>query len=471
MLKTGLLIIFLLMTTPVWAFGVVENVVGNASALNQEGDARSLVKGRKLESRETIMTEEGAEVLIKTNDYGLLLLKPNSKLYIASYYMGGSKSQLVVRLLKGSVYGETGRIGHQSDAKNYRLLTSNADIKFNGAQYHVALKTVSTRLNTYVKVDKGHAKLSSRNISLTIVEQQLGVATGSEAPHLLVLTPDDLFAASKLNAEQQQLSEKNAKKVAAAFSRVSKVKADDKIASNCVADSPAQKVLDAFVKAYERGDVAYIQRRLDPSMIGYGALLNSMMKDVNVQKQTRFLIQNKNVQCGPNLAVVNFSWEKRYLDLLTFRPRLQTGQAAVLTHFKAGEWKLSGITGDNPFAPTLNKPTTLVVTPRTANLGAIGTGIVPVSSQITLVSESLAGAGVIQVQARTSSGDTETISLKESQLGVFIKNDFNVMQGVLASNDGVLHVLVNGATTTITFKYSNLKTGVVASSFIRLIAF
>ena len=465
MYKRILHVIFISFTlahvTQTWAFGVVDSVTGNAYVSNLDGDVRALLPGGRIEINETIVTADDGEVLIQTDEQGLLLLRSDTKLYVERYTKGLDQNFFSLRLTNGSMYGETGILGVASNGQ-YRIFTPHGEAYLSNAHYDIGVTKQANKLATFVKVTKGDAKLSTRNISIRLEEQGIGVMTLSEAPHTLLLEPEGIFNVPMLSSNLQTLSEKNTQKLAKRI-ELNQRNANSSIVDDCVSNNPAQQVLNDFIDAYERADIAYIQRRLDPTMVGYSAFLSSMMKDINVQKQNRFLIQNRNVQCGPDLAVINFKWEKRYLDLATFRPRLQTGQAAVLTHLKDGQWKLSGISGDNPFAPRLNQPTTLIASPNAISLNVAG--ITPVTSQIKLISPDLEGMGTVQVIALASTGDRETFVLNEVQPGVFIRNSFNVIDITAIPNNGVLSVLLNGV-TTITFQYTNLSSGLVASDVI-----
>ena len=81
--------------------------------------------------------------------------------------------------------------------------------------------------------------------------------------------------------------------------------------------------------------------------------------------------------------MINFRWEKRFLDLVTFEPRLQTGQASVLTYLKAGEWKLSGISGENPFASGLNAAGVLTVSPTQTSFANLAKSCAPPTTVTT----------------------------------------------------------------------------------------
>ena len=465
MYKRILHVIFILLTlahvAQTWAFGVVDSVIGNASVSNLDGDVRTLLPGERIEVNDTIVTADDGELLVQTDEQGLLLLRSGSKLFIERNTKGLDQNLFALRLFKGSIYGETGMLGVAANGK-YRISTPHGEVYLNNAQYDIGVAIQANKLATFVKLTKGDAKLSTRDISIRIEEQGIGVMTLSEAPRSIVLEPQGLFTSPDPSLNLQALNEKNTQKLVKR-TESNQRQANSRIVDDCVSDSPAQQVLNDFIDAYERADIAYIQRRLDPAMVGYSAFLSNMMKDINVQKQNRFLIQNRNVQCGPDLAVINFKWEKRYLDLATFRPRLQTGQAAVLTHLKDGQWKLSGISGDNPFAPRLNQATTLIASPNAISLNVVGA--TPVTSQIKLISPDLEGLGTVQVIALASTGDRETFVLNEVQPGVFIRNNFNVIDTIAAPNNGFLSVSLSGV-TTITFQYTNLNSGLIATDVI-----
>lgn len=361
-----------------WAFGTAQALVGDVSVINFDGDTRALLEGGRVETFETVVTGNKSEVIIKTDDEGVVFLKSNSKFTVEAYRANGNDQDIfTVRLLKGAFRGVTGFIG-KTAPKHYRLNTATAVIGIRGTDYEVVVVEDGNHASTYAKVNVGEISLKNRGISINIAANQFGVAINNASPQLLDAPPDGLFAPSLLNEKVDQLSTGDSA-VAAMQAQVNEEKRSGgkaasgqyHIAKNCTGDNPAQRTLDEFIQAYERGDIGFIQRRLDPAMIGYGPFLNGMMEDVNAQKQTRFLIQNRNAQCGSDLAVINFRWEKRYLDLVTFEPRLQTGQASVLTYLKAGEWRLSGISGDNPFASGLNISTSLFVTPSTASFASL----------------------------------------------------------------------------------------------------
>ena len=129
-----------------------------------------------------------------------------------------------------------------------------------------------------------------------------------------------------------------------------------KISMQCAPNAPAQQALDALLRAYEQGNIGFFQQRVDPAMIGFSNLINDLMTMNNVQRQTRLQVLDRQMQCGPDVAVVDFAWEKYYLDSVSFRPVVTRGRGAVLISGLAGgmsgQWRISGLVGDNPFRPS-----------------------------------------------------------------------------------------------------------------------
>lgn len=123
-------------------------------------------------------------------------------------------------------------------------------------------------------------------------------------------------------------------------------------AANIGDPEDARRALAAFedmLRAFEAGNVTQIRQRLDPAMIGYQQLLDNITLDSNECKQMRVSLLNTQVQAGPDLAVIQTSWEKRCLMLPSFTPRISSGRATILLHLGASGWRFAAITGGNMF--------------------------------------------------------------------------------------------------------------------------
>lgn len=382
-----LLIAGLMMSAQVWAFGRVEAVVGKSFAINTDGQTRALAQGERVEAGDTLVTEGQAELLIVTDDQGLLALRDNSRLVLEAYRAkGNAQDVLAIKLLKGALRSVTGFIG-TSAPKNYRLTTTTATIGIRGTDYEAALIEAGLQAGTYSRVNTGEIAMTNRGITINVQAKQIGYSPTNAVPQLLDAPPDGVFGSASLDAKLEALQKQMAPETESRLQDKQKEQryaagatpsGEARVPASCALDTPAQKGLDEFFRAYEAGNIALIQRRLDPAMIGYGAFINNMMEDINNQKQTRFLIQDRTAQCGPDLTVISFRWEKRFLDLVTFKPVLVTGRASVLTYLKGNEWRLSGITGDNPFATSLStEAATLTAIPPNASFASLPQSCVP----------------------------------------------------------------------------------------------
>ncbi|MEO8385796.1 MAG: hypothetical protein ABI583_11175, partial [Betaproteobacteria bacterium] len=198
---------------------------------------------------------------------------------------------------------------------------------------------------------------------------------------------------------------------------------------------PADELME-FIRAYESGNLAMLQAKLDPSMLGLQRFLDGVIQDLNRQKQIRLFIKDIQVQCGTDLATLQFNWEKRYLDVASFAPALLTGRGVMLMHHgNAGNWRIAAFAGDNPFSSQAGTLGQLLFGPVFA---LTSVSAIPTSVAVTLqvIDSDLAGLGSLSVQIVTSHGDAETISLPETSPGRFSRNSLMVSSGAVAQGNG-----------------------------------
>jgi hypothetical protein len=112
----------------------------------------------------------------------------------------------------------------------------------------------------------------------------------------------------------------------------------------------AQQALDEFIRAYESGNINLVRGKLDPSLIGYQRLIDGIIQDTNRYKQIRLHLLNTQVLAGPDVAVIQTDWEKRFLDVAGLRPSSFEGHSMFLMHRERDGWRLAAFSGDNPFA-------------------------------------------------------------------------------------------------------------------------
>ncbi len=368
-----------------WAAGNIDFVAGEASVISRDGQPRGVTRGDRVVEGETLVTGAGGEILLVTDDSGVLALRPLSRLVIDRFQAGGTdKDAAVLNLLRGGLRAVSGWIGKTSP-RNWRLATPTATIGIRGTELEAAIVEDGAEPGTYQQTLSGETELRTSAGTLTVPAGQAGrAASGDQAPLLLPAVPGAVFPARASDARVQLLRQDaqdgQADRLKQRQDQLRRSggpspQANPKVSAQCAPDSPAQRSLDAFLRAYEQGNVALIQQRLDPSLIGYGILVNDVMTAAATQKQVQILVLDRQAQCGPDVAVIDFAFEKRFLDAATFTPVVQRGRGSVLVSGLAngdqGQWRISGFTGDNPLRSTGATPANLQVMPMSASYAGL----------------------------------------------------------------------------------------------------
>lgn len=121
------------------AAGKVEFVVGEVTAVREDGSKRALTRGSEVQPGDTIDTGEGRAQLRYT-DGAMVSLSPRTQYRIDAYEFKGQadgSEKGFFSLLKGAMRTITGTIG-KTDRKTYRLDTAVATIGIRGTEYAVA---------------------------------------------------------------------------------------------------------------------------------------------------------------------------------------------------------------------------------------------------------------------------------------------------------------------------------------------
>lgn len=368
-----------------YAAGRVDLVEGNVSVTTASGQLRIPGKGERIETGDTISTGRGGEIHVHMDDNGLIAVRANSFLKIEAYKAeGGMDDRAVFRLLRGSFRSITGWIG-MNRPQQYAVLTPTATVGIRGTDHETLVVTDGTDAGTYDMVTEGETELVTVHGKTAVSPGHAAFAPklGTEAPKLLTAIPS-LFSASANEAviesskktledtRDERLKQKRKANERSAVDKDGKPQVGDPEEGR-----KALAVFESFLRAFEAGDVSQVRQRLNPSMIGYQQLLDNIALGNNECKQMRVHLMNTQVQAGPDLAVVQTSWEKRCLLLPAFTPKMATGKATILLHRGAGEWTFAAITAGNMFdrfaisvpapvkPPTSNPGTTPVTPPAT----------------------------------------------------------------------------------------------------------
>jgi hypothetical protein len=180
-----------------------------------------------------------------------------------------------------------------------------------------------------------------------------------------------------------------------------------------------QAELQALIRAYETGNINALQNHLDPAMIGYQRFVDGVIRDNTLLKQVRVNLFDTQVLAGPDVAVIQTGWEKRFLSLTGFQPGLFTGRSTFLLHRDKDQWKIAAFAGDNLFASQSGVLAQLTASPAVFTAPAGGCAICPTIS-ITLLDPDLAGQGTVAVELISSQNDRESLTLTATTPGRFI---------------------------------------------------
>ena len=463
------------------AAGNIDTVIGEVSVLNRDGQPRGVSKGSRIVEGETVLTGAGGEVLITTDDSGVLAVRPLSRLLIEQYKVNGNdKDSVVLTLLRGGLRSVTGWIS-KTAPRNYRLATPTAFVSIRGTDHEAAIVEEGIAAGTWNQVADGATVLSTGAGRL---EQAPGtpsatghVLLGDQAP-VATPAPTGLFGPRASDARTNLLKEdaqaNQAQRLQLRQQQVSSAgglssQGNPRISFQCVPNSPAQRALDSLLRAYERGDVGFIQQRIDPALIGFGTLLNDLMTSNNLQRQTRLQVLERQMQCAPDVAVINFSWRKTFLSATTFTPTAQQGRTSVLiTNLGAGvegKWQVAGFSGTPLFRPAtaISNDGAITATPAVVSYGK-GVGIFN-SSVVIQVTDADLTSSTVPVQVTASNGDSETLNLVQVSPGVYRNTQITIRRPaavpitVVPGNGAIDIPALTNVTLTLTYNDAKAANG------------
>lgn len=416
-------------------------VSGPVSVISAKGESRLLQRGDRVETSDIVVTGDNANAHLVMDDHALIALRPNSKLIIESYLAeGGVEDRSKLELTKGFMRAVTGWIG-KTAPRNYKVRTPSATIGIRGTDHEVGVLEGGEAAGTYSKVNEGGTRLTNAAGDIDIGAGRAGfVASGRPAaPRALDRIPPEFKPSpfeKQLEIEKSALAESVDREL-----ELRRMRQNEKVTSSldCGPDNSAIKAMRAFIESYEAGDLGAIQSRLDPAMPGYQRFIDSLMRDFAIQKQIRIFVKDMTAQCGPDLVNLTLTWEKRFLDLLTFQPGFFKGQVSILMQRDGANWRPSAFAGDNPFARTSGTLSRFSFGP---NFSLNGIGQAPMAAAVTLevIDPDLVGQGSITIQVTTSHGDAEALVLPETSPGKFSRPSIMVANQKPVPGNGVVEL-------------------------------
>lgn len=178
--------------TPRNQAGVVVLVDGAATITPEGGAARPLKAGEVVNEGDELASARDGEVHVRTQDSGFLVLRPNTRMKVASYKAdGGSDDRGVLQLLSGGLRSVSGWIG-KFNARNYAVKTQTATIGIRGTDHETIVipdGSSEGEPGTYDRVYAGKTVISSAAGQAEVAPDQAGFQPRTGKPRRLASIP------------------------------------------------------------------------------------------------------------------------------------------------------------------------------------------------------------------------------------------------------------------------------------------
>ncbi len=161
--------------------GTAQFIAGEVNVRRGDGSSNPLVKGKNLESGESIVTGTNGRAQVKWTDGGLLSLQPNTEFRITNYVDQADPKQdrFLVDLLRGSMRAITGLIGKRNK-DNYKVTTTTATIGIRGSGFTAGYNPDGS-LSVTTELDAIEVCNSAGCVGLTAGESTR-ISNSTEAP-------------------------------------------------------------------------------------------------------------------------------------------------------------------------------------------------------------------------------------------------------------------------------------------------
>lgn len=164
--------------------------------------------------------------------------------------------------------------------------------------------------------------------------------------------------------------------------------------------------LRILVDAYERNDLKGFQGKLDPALPGFSRVMDAVRNDIVTTTRPRLLFTDQTWAIGPNVSMLQAHFEKRYFDARDLKPQLVTGQVVMLFTRSGEGWRLSTITGENPFVSRAAAACSA------GQIRMLSTGLTDLAPVVIEVTDAdLSGINEIQIEVGTNRADREVVRL------------------------------------------------------------
>lgn len=172
--------------------GVVVLVDGTAGVTSEGGTARALKVGDVVSEGDELASARDGEVHLRMQDSGFLVLRPNTRMKIASYKAdGGVDDRGILQLLSGGIRSVSGWIG-KFNSRNYAVKTASATIGIRGTDHetrYIPEGSSEAEAGTYDRVYAGSTVIQAAAGETLVSPDQAGFQPRTGKPRLLASIP------------------------------------------------------------------------------------------------------------------------------------------------------------------------------------------------------------------------------------------------------------------------------------------
>jgi hypothetical protein len=179
-------------------FAYIELVEGIVAIIDDKGQSRIPHVGETVLEGDTIVTGRDGELQARTEDHGLIAVRPNTKMKVKAYRANGDKDdKSIIVLVEGTFRSITGWIG-TFYPNNYQITTSAAAIAIRGTDHepsHIPQPAAGEQPiappGTYDKVNSGSTAIRNSAGEVVVKPNQVGFAPhdGKSAPQIAKSIP------------------------------------------------------------------------------------------------------------------------------------------------------------------------------------------------------------------------------------------------------------------------------------------
>ena len=205
---------------PVTRFAHVLRIRGEVTATAGEaGPSRMLSEGAPVFTGERIRASAAAEAVLKTDDAGLIAIRPGAQFVMERYAAEGKSTDVFdLRVIEGGLRMITGWFS--ANRSRYRVSTPTVTMGIRGTDHEPYVisanlaATLSQIAGTYDKVNRGGTTMDVNGKTLDIDPGKVGFARGTRSRGLLtILLPvlldkvPDFYVPGQFDAELDRLSQ------------------------------------------------------------------------------------------------------------------------------------------------------------------------------------------------------------------------------------------------------------------------